>query len=176
MPFFPSGGGSGSGGLSAVARQVLGAPGNFTFSGLTPANGLMLLGYVRSSNASPQDNAFLRFNNDVAADYTYQEVRGAAALATAQATSAAGIATICAAATANPGFSTFQVWIPVANGTQNGNTPCHGQTAYMVAGDSRAVAWAGLWTGTALITRVDVIAAGPPNTFLAGSTMELFTV
>jgi hypothetical protein len=176
MPFFPSGGGSGSGGLSAISRQVLSAPGNFTFSGLTVANGLMLLGYLRSSNASAQDNAFLRFNNDVAADYSYQEVRGAAALATAQATSAAGIATLCVAATANPGFSTFQVWIPVANGGQNGNTPCHGLTAYMVAGDSRAIAWAGLWTGVAAITRVDVIAAGPPNTFATGSAMALYTV
>lgn len=176
-----SGGGSGSGAITRLSNNVLGADAaSIDVTGLSQAGThLRIEVLARSTRAATNiDNLFLRFNNDSGANYYSEGVipTGTGALSGSQLLTQTGLAPGCPAATATANLFVAIVFeIPYYTSAQL-------KSGLWSAGYSKALSTGNIvydaqgwtWNNTAAITRVTLLAAN--GNLLAASSMSIYQI
>ena len=139
---------------------------------------LMLMCYLRSAAVAAEDNVSLRFNNDSAANYDYQELQGRAATATAAeafATNEARFATVPGSTSGSNLFAAASICIPhYANASNNKALVTENSTKYGTSTTNmRALTYASFWRSNAAITRITIISDVGAN-LVAGCRVGLY--
>lgn len=175
-----SGGGGGSGALTQIAQQILGAPATtVTFSSIPGTfTSLMLQVFARGNAAAANDDVYMQFNGDTAANYTRQFslVQNAAFLGGNAGGAKVGIMTIPCAVTTGNGFAVETINI-IGYSQSVGNK---GYTSFGGFNNTGGVGfllniWAE-WNNTAPITSILLGLSAGGNQFVSGSIFTLYGI
>lgn len=170
--------GGASGGVTSFYDNTLAVDtANFDITGIPAGANLEIYTYLRTTQAAISSSANLRFNNDSAANYDSQRLRGAGATASAAFTAGAtsGLFTDApgASATANK-FAATHILIPnYAGGV--GHTTVIARTSHVegiASGDMYAEQYNVVWRSIAAINRVTLLPVS--GNFKAGSRCTVY--
>lgn len=155
-----------------------GAGAALTVSGIAAGyHNLVLSAYMRGDTAATSVGVLLRFNNDAAGNYDYENLIAQAAGTTASEGLAQGglrVATIPAASASASKFATLGVDVPAYDETTG-----HKSVAARAGGATGTTTTliyielsGGTWRSTAAITRVDLVPTA--GSFVAGSRLDVY--
>lgn len=141
---------------------------------------LLIVAQIRLTNATTSDSLVMRFNNDSAARYGSQYVRGlqAAASAAEITTTATPTIALVTANSAAAGFATaLEILIPNYTGTTfNKQAVCKSMVGAGLTTGLMPVETAGItYNQTAAVTRIDLFGLSTANC-LAGSRVSLYGI
>lgn len=140
--------------------------------------GLIIVAYLRSTNAVANDNIGITFNNDTAAHYSFERITasGGAVSSSYSAGQSEGLIGVMPGATAPASFfGGLYATIPAYDGTANFKT-AHGHSDAVDSGSvSEAIAnWVTVWNQATAISRIRIRSQAGGGNLKAGSRVIIY--
>jgi hypothetical protein len=161
--------------LPIALAEATGAAASYDFTSIPQVwTHLLVVAFVLDGAGGSLDALNIRFNNDTAANYYYQRLRGEASTASASETLAATSAVIGnVPAVSTAGFSSIALWIPNYAAVQKHTYTSQSFGNYGISsGNLRLDYFGGYWNSAAAINRVTVFPGA--GSFVDGSIATLY--